>query len=143
MSCISNLGAYSACGLFFDLFGLFSMFFVILILSLYLGTSSASEPWKSSVSIFCRSFMFDLCEHSACRLLFALFGQFLVFFCDFNIVSVYLDNSWASEPLKSSVSICHISCMSDLGKYSTCVLLFDLFDLFSLLFLIINIICVY
>ena len=69
--------------------------------------------------------------------------NFWCFFCDFNIVSVYLDNSWASEPLKSSVSICHISGMSDLGKYSTCVLLFDLFDLFSMLFLIINIICVY
>ena len=129
---------------YFAFLDYFQCFFMILnIVSLYSGTSLASKPQNSSVSIFCRSFMSDLGEYSACGLFFAPFGQFLVFFCDFNIVSVYLDNYWASGLWKSSVSIFHRSCMSDLGEYSTCGLLFDLFDLFSMFFLIFNIVCVY
>jgi hypothetical protein len=62
---------------------------------------------------------------------------------DFNIVSVYLDNSWASEPQQSSVSVFCTFCISDLGKYSIFGLLFDLFRPFSMLFTILHIVFVY
>jgi hypothetical protein len=63
------------------------MFSVILILlSLCLGTASASEPQESSMSTFYRSYVSDLGEYPASGLLFDLFGIFFDVFYDFNIV---------------------------------------------------------
>src|ERR1700677_19140 len=111
------------------------MFFMFLnTVSPYSGTSLASEPLKTSISIFCRSHMSDLGEYSACRLSFDLFGLFSMFFMFLDTVSLYSGTSLASEPLNTSISIFCRSHMSDLGEYSACRLLFDLFSLFSMFF---------
>ena len=62
---MSDLGEYPACGLFFGLFGLFSIFVCDLnIVSLYLGASLASESQESSIFIISRFNMSDSSEYN-------------------------------------------------------------------------------
>ena len=119
----------------FYIFCLILMFFVIVnILSLCLGTSWASDIQRITTSVFPKSDTSDSGEYLAYPLFFNSFGSFSMFFIIPHIVFVYLGNSGASESQKSSIFIFFRSCMSDLGEYSACGLLFRLFCLFSVFF---------
>jgi len=119
----------------FYIFCLILMFFVIVnILSLCLGTFWASDLQGITTSVFPKSDTSDFGEYPVYPLFFNSFGSFSMFFIIPHIVFVYLGNSGASEFHRSSISIFCRSCMSDLGEYSACGLLFRLFCLFSVFF---------
>src|ERR1700729_687535 len=106
---------------YFDIFlSIFDVFVIVNILCLCLGTSWASYLQGITTSIFPKSDMSVFGEYPAYPLFFNSFGSFSMFFMILHIVFVYLSNSWALKPQKSSISVFHRSCMSDLGEYSAC-----------------------
>ena len=66
-----------------------------------------------------------------------------MFFTILNILTVYLDTSWASDPQGSSISIFPGSHLSALSECPACWLFFDFIGLFSMFFVILNILSVY
>ena len=120
--------------LFLHFLSNFDFFLIVNILSLCLGTFWASDLQGITTSVFPKSDTSDFGEYPVYPLFFNSFGSFSMFFIIPHIVFVYLGNSGASESHKSSISIFFRSCMSDLGEYSACGLLFRLFCLFSVFF---------